>query len=318
MTNDLNFSQDDHYYTSLFESISLEYDIFLSESSAFKTISMLDLEFVHESSCYDIEILNESIKETLTLWITRFTEAIQKALTKFVQIIDGARDAAYLKSIEGSLKNLKQDPGFNINHIREYKDDFFTSFKVKDFMTIYNSNKDSMQSQDQFLIQNYGDYFSDGKTNIKDQLEQKIVQVVTEPVACTKERLETYYNWCRNDYKKDLDTIQSQMNTYNTSIKSISNLVATLPDDYKDSSQTQGNPNVTTASYIFNPGMIISEAEEGNNNDNDNDGKMTFTNTQNYAVQKGGGNQEAVNAVRNYLTCTSKILSSLMIIIKNR
>ena len=343
MIDNLVFLKEDNYTNSQYDTLMLEYDLYLAEKEAFNTLNKLDKQYIQESQCIDTEILNESIKETLTLWIGRFTEAIQRALNKFTGAIEGAKDLAYLKSIEGKVRELNTDPGFTVSNIRNYNSEAIRNFKVVPFMDVYNTNKDSLQSNDQFLVANYSNYgFANGQTNIKEVLETALIDVVTEPVDVTAELIRGYYNWCRNDYTQDLKPIQDQMNTYNNSIKSISNLVAQLPDDYKDSNQTTGNPNVTqgsnqenpnlrttSASFIFTRGIVVTEDETtagggttigngGPKKDSSNPGKMTFDNKVNYVAKNGGGNQEAVNAIRTYLGCTTKILSTMMIIVKNR
>ena len=339
MIQNIEFNKDDNYDNSLYESYMLEYDLYLLESDAFNTLNRIDKQFIQESQYSDTEILNESIKETLTVWIGRFTEALQKALQKFVGIIQGAQDLAYLKSIESRVKALNTDPGFTISNIREYKGNIIREFKAVPFMQVYDTNKDSLQNQEQFLIQNYGNYgFTNGQTNIKEVLESSIVDIQKDPIDCTIDMIKEYYNWCRYEYIDDLNNIEAEMRRYNDSIKSISNLVANLPDDYKSTEQTAGNPDVTQqnanntqtvqlASFTFSRGAVLTEAPvpgtpnngvPHNQKDPSNPAKMTFDNKVDYVAKAGGGNQEAVNAIKTYLSCTTRILSSLMIIVKNR
>lgn len=345
MIENIVFKSDDNYISSIYEDCMLQYDLYLAESSAFNTLNAIDTDYIQESG--DIEIINESIKETLTLWIGKFTEAVQRALNKFVAVIEGQQDLAYLKSIEGRVKVLNQDPGFTVTNIRNYDSMKIQEFRVVPFMDVYNANKDSLQSKDQFLIQNYRNYgFTEGNTNIQDVMQASFVKVEPKPVDITIENIRGYYDWCRNGYTQDLKPIQDQMNTYNNSIKSISNLVANLPDDYK-SPEANNNPDVTpknnsqpllappTESFMLASKLFLTEDVAGQPGQvttavgsvggttpgqkaESNPGKMTFDNKVNYVAQAAGGNQEAVNAVKTYLTCTTTILSSMMKIVKNR
>lgn len=343
MIENIEFSRSDNYNNSLYEEYILEYDLYLAETDTFNTLNRIDNEIIQESQYNDTEILNESIKETLTVWIGRFTEALQKALTKFMAVIEGQQDLAYLKSIDSRVRTLATDPGFTVSNLREYKSDSIRNFKVIPFMDVYNANKDSLQSQEQFLAQNYSSYgFTTGNSNIKEVLETAIVDVTPQPQDCTVEMIKTYYNWCRNEYLEDIKPIQDQMRYYNDSIKSISTLVSQLPDDYKNGAETNGNPDVTptpaqqgnvnqnvSSAYIFSAGAVLTEADPNaggipnngtpnNQKGSSNPGKMTFDNKVDYVAKVGGGNQEAVNAIKTYLSCTTRLLSSMMMIVKNR
>ena len=331
---DLDFNSIDYYVDSLYEEYQLEYELYMIEKSAFKTFAKINNVVIQENYDNDIEMIQESMKETLTIWITRFTEAIQNALNKFMDALDGAQDLAYLKSIEGAVKELKEDPGFSVNNIRNYKEEIIHNFKIQDFNTVYNSNKDSLQSQDQFLIQNYSNLgFANGKTDIKQVIEDTVVDVVKDPVAVKVDLIKGYYNWCRNDYVNDINPIKAAMNVYNNSSKSILGIINNLPDDFKNKEETQGNPDVTpkgpegkqeSASLInedqTTPSITNTSGATNDGNKGGNPAKMTFDDKVDYiAKAKGAGsNQEVVNAVRNYLSCTSRILSTLFIIIKNR
>ncbi len=332
MIENITFTSGDNYNDSLFETVSLEYELFLIESEAFSTFGKINNQCIRESYGADLEILQESIKETLTLWLTRFTEALQQALDKFIGIIEGQMDLAYLKSIETKVKELKGDPGFSVNNIRNYKDDVIKGFDIVEFNTIFNTKKDSLENQDKFLIANYSNYgFAEGQTDIKDVLETAIVDVVKDSVNVTPELIRGYYNWCRNNYIEDVKAVQANMNTYNTSVKSIQNIINQLPNDYKDKNQTESNPNVTqnntqqqkTESFRFNLHEDDTTATTTGNNTtqpqgSQNPAKMEFNDKVDYVGKAGGTNQDTVNMIKVYLTCTTKILSTLFVIIKNR
>lgn len=340
MINNLTFERADNYTESLFEVCQFEYELFLIESKAFSTFGKINEVSIQESYTADIVMLQESIKETLTIWVSRFTEALQKALDKFVAMIEGAQDLAYLRSIQDSVNKLNQDPGFNVNNLRIYEDNVIQGFNIVDFKTVFENSakKASLESQEKFLIENYPNFFSEGKTDIKAGLESAIVKI-EEQVNINVERIQFYYKWCRETYKKDIDHMQGLMNVYNTSTKSIQNIISQLPEDYRDKNQTANNPNVTqpnnsnqqsgtTESYYFHEeegGSAVNgspvnntgnPAQAGQKTENPN--KMTFDDKVNYVGKASGTNQDTVNYIRNYLTCTTKILSTLFIIIKNR
>ena len=244
MIDNIIFTSTDNSINNIFENYKFEYELFLIESNTFNTFGKIDNQIIQESYD-DLEILQESIKETLTVWIARFTEAVQKALDRFIQIIEGVQDLAYLRSIEGKVKALDQDPGFSVNNIRNYKDDVINNFNVVEFNKVYETDKESLQSQDAFLIKNYSNLgFAEGKTDIKEVIENYMVNIV-DTVNVTPGLIKGYYNWCRNDYKNDLGKIRTLMNTYNESTKAISTIINNLPNDYKDKEQTEGNDLVT-------------------------------------------------------------------------
>ena len=333
MIKNIAFSSDDNYIDSLFEQTQLEYELYLIETEAFTTCNKINKEIVQEAYGCDMEILNESIKETLTLWLARFTEAMQKALDNFIGAIEGAQDLAYLKSIEPSVKNLKEDPGFEVNNIRNYKSDMIKNFKVIDFNSIMTNNRDSLSNQENFLITNYPNLgFAQNKTDIKQVIESEFVEVVTQPVNVTVELINGYYNWCRNDYINDINPIKQAMNTYNTSTKTIQNLVSNLPDDYRDNSQTENNPNVTpknqpgtdNANASFQNWWVHEDDTTANKGTANNGpkyeipNKMTFDDKVDYIAKAKGTNQDIVTMIKTYLSCTTRILGTMFIIIKNR
>lgn len=342
MITNLEFTSTDNYTSSIYETYQLEYELFLIEANAFNVLGKINNNILQESS--DMFILQESIKETLTVWITRFTEALQKALNNFMGAIEGAQDLTYLKSIEANVKSLNKDPGFTVNNIRNYKEDAIKNFDIVQFQDVYNTKKDSLQTQEQFLIQNYSNYgFAAGQTDIKEVLETALVDVVKEEVPVTIGLIRGYYDWCRNDYVNDMDTVKKMMNKYNESAKAISNLIKSLPEDYSDKEQTVNNPNVTqpnnnqqqpqNASFNF---AYLYEADDttapnpanatpnpvGNNNKTNNPSKMEFNDKVDYMAKasgnKGASNQEAVNAIKTYLSVTTRIVSTLFMIVKNR
>lgn len=339
MIEDLTLNSNDNYMESLFETIQLEYELFLIESRAFNTLGKINETTIQESYYADVMILQESIKETLTIWLTRFGEALKKALDKFVATIQGAQDLAYLKSIEDSVKKLNQNPGFNVNNLRTYEDGAIQKINIIPFKKVFDENKAALESQEKFLTSYYSEYFTNGNTDIKAGLESHIVKTQSRAVEITIERIQFYYDWCRNTYVKDLDVVKKQMDQYNTSTKSIQDIINTLPEDYRDKNQTQNNPNVTPTntqqqqqkqeSYIIEDeggsavnGSVVNgptnAATPGQQNQSQNLGKMTFDDKVNYVGQASGTNQDTVNYIKNYLTCTTKILSTLFIIIKNR
>ena len=340
MIDNIIFTSTDNNINNIFENYKFEYELFLIESNTFNTFGKIDNQIIQESYD-DLEILQESIKETLTVWIARFTEAVQKALDRFIQIIEGVQDLAYLRSIEGKVKALDQDPGFSVNNIRNYDDEALANFNVVEFNEVYQSDKDSLQSQDAFLIKKYSNLgFAEGKTDIKEVIENYMVQVVTNSVNVTPGLIKGYYNWCRNDYKNDLGKIRTLMNTYNESTKAISTIINNLPNDYKDKEQTEGNDLVTPKTNPENvkesfrflleaPGdppqtqQSISNTPSATDKpkDNGNPAKMTFDDRTDYVAKAKLGqdsNQEVVNAIRTYLSVTTRILSTIFIIIKNR
>ena len=329
MIDNITFTSNDN--SSLFEDYMLQYDLFLAESNTFRTLTKIDNCSLQESYINEQEILNESIKETLTLWITRFTEAIQRTVNRFMNAIEGAKDAAYLKSIETRVNELNTDPGFSVNNIRNYKDDIIRNFKVVDFQQVYNTNKDSLQNAEKFLVTNYSDFgFSAGNTDIKKVMEEHIVEVL-ENAPISVDNIKAFYAWCKNDYINDINPINQQLNQYNTSVKSISNLINSLPDDFRNPvASTNGESNVN-ASYIFTGNYsVFSEADGTDNsqqtitntssatNDSEKAGKMTFDDKVDKVAKVGGENQEVVTAVKTYLTCTTNLLSSVFQIVKNR
>ena len=340
MISNITFKSDDNYISSLYETYSFEYDLFLAESDTFNTLNKIDNASLQEAYLNEAEMITESIKETLTLWLTRFTEAIQKAFNKFMSVIEGAKDTVYLKSIESQVKALDKDPGFSVSNVRNYNDDAIKNFKVVDFQQVYNTNKDSLQTQEKFLIANYSDYgFADGQTDIKDTLEKSMVNVVDE-ANITIDNIKGYYEWCRTNYNEDINPIRQQINQYNTSIKSISNLISQMPDDFRNPVQTANNPTVTqnttqdvNSAYIFS-GNIIIEADNDtqttgttnsisgtqsavNTNQQDND-QMKFNDKVDKVAKVGGENQEVVVATKTYLSCTARLLQTIFQIIKNR
>lgn len=336
----IEFSNSD-YNNSLYETYQLEYELFLIESDAFTTFGKINTKVIQEAYD-DLDIIQESIKETMTLWIARFTEAMQKALDKFISVIEGARDLTYLKSIENSVKEFNKDPGFAVNNIREYDENLIKNFKIKPFDNIFTNNKDSLQNQEQFLIQNYPEYFSDGQTDISQVLQSKLVKVSDQQTQVNIDMIRNMYDWCRNKYTEDLNIVKEAMNQYNTSVKSISNIINQLPDDFKQNAQTQNNelvtPSNTQQQQQTESAFVVREETNNNatsaaNNSNsqpsisntsgatskpNNPAKMTFDDKVNYVGKANGSNQETVNAVRNYLSCTTRIVSTLFIIIKNK
>ena len=231
MIDNIIFTSTDNHIDNIYENYKFEYELFLIEYNTFNTFGKIDNQIIQESYD-DPEIIQESIKETLTVWIARFTEAVQKALDRFIQIIEGVQDLTYLKSIEGKVKALDKDPGFSVNNIRNYDDDALANFNVVEFNKVYQSDKDSLQSQDAFLIKNYSNLgFAEGKTDIKEVIENHMVHVVTDNVNVTPGLIKGYYDWCRNNYKNDLGKIRNLMNTYNESTKAISTIINNLPSD---------------------------------------------------------------------------------------
>ena len=332
MIDNLVFSKEDNYISNLYEMYELEYNLYLAEQEAFRAFSIINTQVIQESY-YDLELIQESIKETLITWVSKFADGLQKALNKFVSIIDGPQDSTYLKSIKQSVDNLREDPGFTVDNIRNYDENKLHNFQIVDFTTAYG-DKDSLQSQDSFLIRFYPDYFSEGKTNIKEQLEAGMVKTITDPVNATAELIRGYYNWCVNDYKTDLEGITKNINSYNNSTKSIQNVVNELPDDFRKADETNGNDLVTpktapvngkqeSALFLFHEAetttpMISNTPGATNNSKNPDANKMTFNNDENFKSKTGGNNQEVVNCIKNYLVGTTKIISTLFMIVKNR
>lgn len=339
MIDSLQLFNDDN--NSLLEAYQLEYELFLIESDTFTTFAKINTKVIQEAYDNDLEIIEESMKETLTLYISRFVEAMQKGLDKFISAIEGARDTTYLKSIENSVKEFNKDPGFAVNNIREYKSDELRNFKIKPFSEVFQNNKDSLQNQEQFLIQNYPNYFSQGNTDIRKQIESKFVIVSDQQVNVNLQMIQDMYNWCRTNYTEDLNMVKGLMNEYNDSVKSITNVINQLPDDYRQNTQTQNNnlvtPSNTQQQQALHNSFDFTLVEADTNNQQgttpnstpavsntngtvktNNPTKMTFDDKVNYVGQANGSNQETVNAVRNYLSCTTRIVSTMFIIVKNK
>lgn len=339
MIENLTLNSNDNYVESLYETCQLEYELFLIESKAFNTLGKINETSIQESYNADIMILQESIKETLTIWLTRFGEALKKALDKFIATIQGAQDLAYLKSIEDSVKKLNQNPGFNVNNLRQYNEKTLQGVEIIPFRKVFDENKAALESQEKFLTTYYSQFFPNGGTDIRAGIEGALVKTLDQPIEINIERIKFYYNWCRNTYIQDIDAIKKQMDMYNTSTKSIQDIINQLPEDYRDKNQTQNNPNVTPTnaqqqeqqkneSYIYEAegdSAVTGNKVNGPTNaatpgqdKSQNLGKMTFDDKVDYVGKASGTNQDTVNYIKNYLTCTTKILSALFIIVKNR
>lgn len=267
---------------NLLEEYKLEYDLFLAEEEMFNSLIQLGSTCINES--VGLISINEGFKETIGKYIEKIWVALQKAWTRFKEIVKNGPSIAFLKSIEKKMENPEPN-GIIINNHYDYNLSKIDGIKIIPFN--YEQMKDSLGSNSDFESKYYSQY----KVNDKS-LKESIISTsytILDKEKCTSEMLKNMYSFCTKDFLPAIDKLENEMKTMETNKKNITNLVNSI------------NPTQATKESFAIYESYIHEGEEEKKS-------TSFENPSG----AGGDNSQIVTHVKTYLSVSTDIISAKM------
>ena len=279
------------------EIYEFDYELFLAEQELYE--SMIDYGSVVTRESYGLFLLNEGVKETIMGYLTRVSGSITKVwnnLKDYIKKYRDERDGEFLKEIAPKINDA--NPKFTMTNFPTYDMNNINNIKV--IPLNFEQMKDDLVNKETFINKYYPNIkLTDQNKNFKDAIRSFCI-TKREDTRCTKEILKTMYDFCNTDYTKLRDSIQGDIEKYNTSSDNIKNLVNQVT-----SSETPQNECVSIyESYLM-------EAETDSNST-----KVQFKDDPD-AKQDGQGDNNITKKITVYVQVTTDILSAKMKMIQD-
>lgn len=281
----------DKSFDSLF--YSLEYSMYLAENEMNENLQLYSSLFVNESA--GLIYINEGVKETITTYLEKIVNATQGVWDKFKEILE-KKNEEYLASIKDQIESA--EPEFTIKNFQNYNLDKIEAIKVIPFD--YERMKDSLDSKEKFVKAFYPTINIDDEKSIKKAV-YRLGLGSKQDVRCTKEILNTMYDFCTNKYKSHMDKLEIDIKSVNTSKNNIQNIISTINNSQQQSTQE-------SFVNILNNYSIITEAE-----DNKKDDSVKFEDDK----DKKGGAVDITKKVTVYCKASTDVLTGKMKLLKD-
>ena len=264
----------------------INYEIFLAEQEFFKGIIQTGVGYFNESS--DLISLNESVKDVVMKYLEKISAAIQKAWDKFKEIVNKAKDAAYIKMIKSKMENPK--PAFIIENYVEYNMNLLDSIRLIPFD--YEQMKESLTSKKDFLSKYYSRVYRNPEESVLDNFNNVLISSVSDK-ECTPELLKQMYNFITVDFPNKIANIENDLKIVNNSNKTIERLISMIAPS------TVNNEMVS----LFENYIIEADEKE----------PMKFRDT----GENQGVNSNLVKEVNVYVSSSVDILTNKMKVYRN-
>lgn len=270
------------------ESYELYNEIFLAESELFASITSIGADIVNES--VGLISIHEDTKETINKYLTKITDAIQKAWEKFKEIVMNGADDVWLKA--NQKKILTGNPTFTINNYPKYDMNKLSSIKL--IPINYDEMKESLQSNEAFIEKYYSELAGEG--SISEKIEKLILKSRSDE-RCTPDILKECYNFCATDVKAEISKIEADLKIVNDSNKNIERIINSITSDQ----------STQEAVELYN--YFLNEADQEKSE------KMSFTDDKNGPNADSGST--LVKDIHVYISASTDILSAKMKIVKD-
>lgn len=271
---------------SSIENYQIEYDLFVAESELFNSIISIGSLALNES--VGLIYIEEGVKETITNYISKITEAIQKAWERFKELVTRKADQIYLKSIEKKMEN--PDPHFTITNYPEYDIGFIESIEIVQFE--YESMKQYLDNPSDYCKQYYSNIMKDPTLRIKENIEKTVLKSKHDK-KCTADLLKGMYKFVKDVFPKKIADIENDLKKFNASNKNIQSMIS------------QVTSAETTQEAVI---LYLSEADE-----QDKDEKTEFKDD---PEAKKNDNKSITKHVTTYLKVSTDIITAKMYVYK--
>lgn len=196
----------------------LQYEIFLADQALDESLSIYGKRLLLESD--DIDVLQEGIIDSLTGYLNKIIEAIQKVWNKFIEWLE-QRDQKFLKSIAKEIATAK-NPNFQVNHYTRFDMNTFQTTNVVPFN--YDEMKEFLTGgSKRFCNKYYPDFDMEKYDSIKKACRAHIVTSIDNNVQVTVEMLQLGYKYCTQGYQIYKEQLKEDMDSMNKSTESILN-----------------------------------------------------------------------------------------------
>lgn len=196
---------------------STYYDLFLAEQSFYDSILS-----VTESN-EGLISLTEGVKETITKYLNRIMESLQKAWNNFQEIV-GDKPKKYLDSIVDKIKSAA--PDFKINQFKKYNSGNMDNIKIVPFD--YEQMKEC-DTKEKLLSKFYSGIIKDPEKSIKENLRDRVVTGVQDGVQCSKDMLQNMFDFLTKEFPVKMKTLKNDITNINNSSNVIQQTVVSLP-----------------------------------------------------------------------------------------
>ncbi len=283
------------------EDYELSYNLFLTEQEMFRDLSGLSIEAVTEST--SLVAIQEGVKETVMNYLQKIMTQIQKIWSKFKAAFSEKVSNFLEKQCKPTLEKAK-NASFTVNNYVQYDLTKMQGIDIKPFK-YDDQTKDQLQSESEYLKATYPTIAGDG--NIKTGLA-KLVAKKVDKLEVNQDILQEMFNYCKTDYKKDVDAIAKEIDDLNNSSKTITSMVSTV-------TAAQEAYNTLAGFGLF----VLNEADE---DDPTKGEKQTFTDNSGETSGDSKENDKAkgqiTTAVTVYMSASTKLLSAKMSMVNEK
>ena len=291
------------------ETYEFEYNMFIAESELYNKMICIGSDYVNESA--GLMILQESMKDTIMNYLHKIAQSTQKAWERFKEITLQAANTAYLKSVEKRI-NAIEDPGFTIEGFIEY--DLFKLNTVQVIQFDYQNMKSSLETIDAYKQKFYSNIASTQGSNTQEQIKNMCFRKKSN-IECTKDFLQTRYNFICNEYPNYIKTIEDNLKTLNTSNANIERLVSTVqPADITQEAVSLYNTYITEADNDT-PATPQPAPTSANTTNKDTKEGVKFKDDPNR--EKKATNSQLVKDITVYMKASTDVLTAKMRIFKD-
>lgn len=285
------------------EDYDLSYNLFLAEQEMFRSLAGIEYDIISEST--DLVSIQEGVKETVMNYLQKIMTQIQKLWAKF-QAVFAEKILTKLEKQFNQAKESVANAEFTVNNYVEYNMQELDKYKIVNFE--YNDQtKEDFKSVNTFIEKNYPGLISDDSKDVKKALLAKTTNKV-EHFKVDGKILQDMYNYCKNEYKNNVNTISNDITSLNNSSKTITSMVNTVINA-QETVQLWESMNL----------HVYTEADEDSKGDSD---KMSFTDnsgeTSGESKDDDKKKAQVTTAVTVYMTAETKILSAKMYVVSNK
>lgn len=283
---------------SCIEDYDISYNLFLAEQEMFTSLAQIEYGICNES--VNLVALQEGVKETVMNYLQKIMTQIQKIWTKF-QSNFSAKVAIFLEKKVLPLFDKADQTEFIVNNYREYDLSKLDNYVIKPFE--YNDQtKDDYSSVSNIINKQFPGLLREGSTDLKQALMNQISKVTPKYKVTKNVIVEDIYAYCKEGYKENISSIETDINALNNSSKTITSMVSTVMSA-QESLELWNNMSL----------HILTEADGE---------KMTFTDasgeTSGESKKADESKSKIISAVTTYMTSNTKLLSAKMSMVNGK
>lgn len=231
-----------------FEEYELKYSMYLAERELSTEMINIGGSCLYET--VGLISIQESLKETVTKYIGKIKDAIEKAFKRFQEIVADSVIGKFMDSIKGKIANSTAE--FSIKNFYEYNLQKLQS--IKPVPLDMEAMKESLQSKEQFLKDYFQELASTQGANIKEKMES-LVKSQPKDIHADKDLFIKISDFMTKTIPAEVNEIKTGINTWITSSKAMEAMA-----NSGESIQVSVNTSSTTSQVSTGEAVALFES----------------------------------------------------------